>query len=419
MRFLYSTWERFPTFRVDLTILFSAGLAGKGHRIDWHMQSAQPSATRVEHIGRNERVYVGRASRRAALVGRVLNQFYGLWHDMRILRIVAVNDYDFVQVRDKAFASLVGLIAAKRKGIPFYYWMSFPYPEADIFFSEDPQMELSRIKRIFYRIRGRLKAWMLYKIVLPRADHVFVQSDRMKADVAQHGISLERMTPVPMGIDPAAVAAAVSSSDPLDSRLDGMSPLVYIGTLDRARRVDLLLDMLVSVREHEPAAVLVLVGDASERDMDFLHRKARDLGIENSVLFTGFIPMDQAWRYVHAARVALSPFRPSPIFDVASPTKLVEYLTLGCPVVANSHPDQTKILEESGAGHPVDFDSAAFAGEVVRLLRDPEGARVMAQKGADYVKRHRSYEVLSANLEAKYLELLGRDAKGQAAEVTP
>jgi hypothetical protein len=34
----------------------------------------------------------------------------------------------------------------------------------------------------------------------------------------------------------------------------------------------------------------------------------------------------------------------------ASPTKLVEYMALGKAVVANDHPDQRMVLEQSGAG---------------------------------------------------------------------
>ncbi len=41
------------------------------------------------------------------------------------------------------------------------------------------------------------------------------------------------------------------------------------------------------------------------------------------------------------------------ILRAASPTKLVEYMAMGKAVVANDHPEQKRVIEESGAGYCV------------------------------------------------------------------
>ncbi len=405
-KLLYSTYETFPTFRVDLTQLFSAELAGRGHLIDWVMRSEQAGPSRIEQISPTERVFVGAARPGQGLPGKVRNQIYALLHDLRLWKIVRHGDYDFVQVRDKFLASLVGLAAARSRGIPFFYWMSFPYPEADLLHASEDKDTLRWFYRYFYYARGSLTSLILYKIILPRADHVFVQSDQMKKDVAAHAIAETKMTPVPMGVNLALIDTdRVQPSS--DRRLTGKLPVVYAGTLIRARRMDFLIHAFKTVVERVPEAVLVLVGDADADDMQFLHDTARQLNLQDSVIFTGFIPMDQAWGYIRSASLCVSPFRPCETLNSASPTKLVEYMAWGKAVVANNHPDQGKVLNESGAGLAVPYEPAAFANAMIELLTDPQRSAAMGERGRDYVLKHRSYTPLAELVEHTYQRLLG------------
>lgn len=399
------TFEKYPTFRVDLTELFSKGLIEKGYHIDWHMQSATESAATLLEESNNERVYLGAASSDKGGVSKIKNRLYSLLHTLKILKIVKSNNYDFVQVRDKPFAALIALIAARRENIPFFYWMSYPYPESDIFMSQDKEIQVSFYMRFAYRLRGIFSSLLLYKIVLPRADHVFVQSDQMLKDVAEKGISPEKMTPVPMGISLHQLAHLELPEINADKFKDKL-PLVYVGTMVRVRRIDFLIEMIKLVKESYPQAILLLVGDAPEKDMELLRQAVMDYGVEDSVIFTGFIPMEEAWSYIKVSKVCLSPFRPSPILDSTTPTKVVEYLAMERPVVANTHPDQSKVLGESKAGYAVDYSPQAFADAVCKILADDKMAEEMGRRGFEYIKQHRSYESITDFLDGAYRELM-------------
>ncbi len=409
-RFINSTREKYPTFRVDLTALLSKGLAGKGHKIDWHMQSMEPARSSLEVVNEQECVYVGTTHSGKGVLGKIINHLSALYHDLSLYQIIKRNDYDFVQVRDKAFAALIGLVAAKSKGIPFYYWMSFPYVEADAFRAKDREIQIPGLMRAFYRLRGMLTGWILYRLVLPRADYVFVQSDQMKHDVAAQGIDQRIIFPVPMGIDDEKLLSdSVLASD--DARLKGRIPLVYVGSMVRVRRMEFLFHVLKIIKKEKPEALLVMVGDAPENDMRFLRDEAKRLDVAEDVLFTGFVPMDEAWGYIREAKVCLSPIRPSSILNVSSPTKVIEYLAWGKPVVANTIPDQTVVLNESGGGLAVDYTPEAFAEAILRILKDERLAEEMTLAGPGYVKQHRSYAMLSQKLEHQYLNLPGMTEK--------
>jgi glycosyltransferase involved in cell wall biosynthesis len=369
------------------------------------MQSAQAGRAKLASTGNRERVFIGAAGGGRGITGKVVNQVLGWFHDLRVWRIVQTGNYDLIQVRDKPFASLIALLAARSRHIPFYYWMSFPFPEADRFRVSTIGASLTLWHRWFYRLRGHVTDWLLYRVILPRADHVFVQSEQMQSDVSARGVDSGKLTPVPMGISLAQVVSADIESHH-NGRLSGRLPVVYVGTLARVRRMDFLVDAFRSVHRRMPQALLIMVGTGRAGDVEFLQAYARSKGLADDVVFTGFLPREQAWRYIRTARVCVSPFVPSPILNSTSPTKVVEYLALGRPVVANDHPDQAKVLNESGAGVSVPYDAEAFADAIVDLLSDPCRAEAMGKRGPGYVARNRSYEQLVDELEGQYLRLI-------------
>ena len=201
----------------------------------------------------------------------------------------------------------------------------------------------------------------------------------MREDVVAYGVPRGKITPVPMGFSPDAMARF----EQLKARdaIDGL--VVYVGTLAKARRVETVLEAFVLVKERVPYANLLIVGEgekpSEQRDLENLSVKQ---GIDNAVRFTGFVPMEQAWQYIQEAQVCVSPFYPTFILRSCSPTKLIEYMAFSKPVVANDHPDQSRVLSDSGAGICVPWSVEAFANAIVHLLLHPDRAREMGRRGS-------------------------------------
>jgi glycosyltransferase involved in cell wall biosynthesis len=188
---------------------------------------------------------------------------------------------------------------------------------------------------------------------------------------------------------------------------------VYLGTLGRERRIDFLLRVLVRVRVEIPQIKLYLVGRGeSPQDEEFLLQEARRLDVLPAVVFTGQLPQQEALRYVQDADVCVSPFYPTPILNSTSPTKLVEYMAMGKAVVANTHPEQQLLIEQSGCGYCVPYEENAFAEAIVRLVRAPQIARAMGERGRRYVIEHRSYSVIATGVEREMLRIAGKYGVG-------
>lgn len=399
LHLLYLTPEPWPTFRADVLALFGKYLPRHGVTCDLVTDRNKDSTGESEPSW-----WAGQAILCDVPRNRAGQYMVKLWHNFRNLVFIDANRYQAIQVRDLSVTALIGLIVARAKGLKFFYWLSYPKAEGQIARAKARGIK-GGMRFWFPLMQGSFGKWLLYRLVFPKADHIFVQSRQMQRDVAAYGIPLERMTPVPMGVDTEiSHPEGICPSD--DPRLAGKRVVVYLGTLDRVRQIEILFEMCALVRKVIPDLLLVLVGDTE----DAAHRKwlmleAERIGVSDLLLWTGWLPSSQAWSYVRSAEVGLSPFPRSFLLDSASPTKAVEYMALGLPVVVNDNPDQAQVISESGAGLCVSLDARAFSEAVIDLLNNPDKCREMGQLGIDYIRRVRGYDTLSANLAGVYKQL--------------
>lgn len=406
MRILCIAKDTFPPFRVDVTVLFARELAERGYVSDWILQSAQHCDGEFETRWGGGTAWVGPSDSGHTRLRRLRKHWLGLRHDLRVLRIAKLHRYDVVQVKDKVVSALPALWAARRSGAAFTYWLSFPFAESSTY--------LARIGRARYPLLYRLRGWalfhLLYRFILPRTDHVFVQSEQMKTDLASYGLEPAKMTAVPMGVDMRDFAGMSASVAPVSQHR--RPTVAYLGTLAGERRIDFVVRCVALVRKSIPDIRLLLVGDGDRPgDADQIRAEARKFGIEDRVEITGLLPRPEALRRIVEASVCVSPFYPTPILNSTSPTKLIEYMALGLPVVANDHPEQKLVLTESRAGMCVPYEEAAFAEAIVQILRDPQEAAAMGRRGRDYVASHRDYGSIATLVAREYEKLLARPVR--------
>ncbi|MDZ5455581.1 glycosyltransferase family 4 protein [Azohydromonas lata] len=406
LKLLYITEDTFPPYRVDVVELFARQLVSRGYTIDWVMDVNKPQpglGSETQWLG--SRVFLARNEAGSGFLGRLSRNFKGLLNDLRILRLARGGQYHVIQVRDKFFAGLVAALAAKLTGARFVFWMSYPLAESKLQLAQNPRARY----RWLLKLKARLMMASLYHGILPAADHVFVQSERMKQDVVARGVDPQRVSPVPMGI------RADKVGEPADAKPPSTEAplLLHLGIILRIRSPEFLLRVLQRVRQRYPRATLAFVGEGqAPADRQALEDEIDRLGLREAVTVTGFLPMEQAWEWVQRADVCISPFAPIPVLQSTSPTKLIEYLAMAKCVVANEHPEQSLVLEQSGAGRVVAWDEDAFAAEICRLLDEPQQAQAMASRGPKWVREHRTYDVIAQQVDAAYRRLVAQGAAG-------
>lgn len=395
--------EPLPTHRPDLADLFGTFLPRQG--IDCHI---------VGHAGRQDTLQAAAGYRREARAcagmpwaPRPLREAGYLLLALRQLFNARRHGADLIQVRDMATLGLLAWMVARLSGLKFAWWMSFPMSEDRIARALQLRARGRWLRALLLETKGRGERWLLYRFLLPRADHVFVQSRAMLEMVSAQGVPAERMTPVPMCVDCDQLGPGAFSA----RRPDGWEagPLfVYHGTLDAARDPASLLRALAILRERQPRARLLLVGDASTAgDRLALQQMIENEGQQDAVQVTGWLPRAQAVQYLLGADVCLSWCPRSPVLDVGTPTKLIECLALGLPVIANDHPDQMEILRASQAGSLCASSAQSLAEAMEEALASPAAMRERARKGPGWVREERNYARLAGRLAQRYRTLAG------------
>jgi glycosyltransferase involved in cell wall biosynthesis len=402
-RMLGVSSDKYPPQRVDVAVLFGEELAGRGHRIDWILQSDKACAhSYVAHWGGGS-VWVGATDLGTSLLRRVRKHCLGIMHDTRLFALARGGNYDLIVAKDKFVAAIFAMIAARLSGKRFVYWLSYPFPEASLLGARDGTARYP----ILYWIRGICFSVMLYRILLPAAVHIFVQSEEMRRNVIAKGPWASKTTAVPMGVRVESFAAMAS----VERRMipAGERCFLYLGALDNVRRLGFIIRVLAAVRKELPDVKLYLVGSADDpRDEQELLDEAQRLGVRSGVALVGQLPQSEALRYVAEADVCVSPIVPTPILNAGSPTKLIEYMAMGKAVVANDHPEQRLVIEQSGAGYCVPYQEEAFAAAVVALLFAPDLARAMGERGRVYAAEHRGYGIIADLVERELLQVAQR-----------
>jgi glycosyltransferase involved in cell wall biosynthesis len=169
-----------------------------------------------------------------------------------------------------------------------------------------------------------------------------------------------RLRYIPNGVDLARFANAERAEIP------GTGPVVgAVSVLRAEKNLARLLQAFATVRARMPAR-LVIVGDGPERAA--LHALAAKLGIEDSVLFTGYSAQPERW---------LAAFD---VFALASdteqmPLSLLEAMAAGLPVAGTNVGDVAAMVAPENAPFIVPRDDSALADAMFALMSDLARAR--------------------------------------------
>lgn len=194
-------------------------------------------------------------------------------------------------------------------------------------------------------------------------------------------------------------------SDPPPAR-PNLQRVVYCGTVGMAQGVGVVIEAAGQLAGREPLEFLI-VGDGAEREQ--LIARAAQLKLDN-VHFQGRVTREEVPALLASADVGVLCLRDLPLFRDALPTKLLEYMAAGLPVVASAVGEVPELLERAQAGLPCPpEDPNALAEALSELSRDPAGAHSRGQAGQRYARAHHSREAFVEHLERVMITVTGED----------
>jgi len=403
---LFFCAETFPPVYAFLQKVFNGYVREAGYRMVWVMPSVDTERVQQVDWDGSPVVLIPKLRPKG-----LVNILEGYWRHLQYIRTAAqialerYGPFDLVQVRDDPAMAWVAWRLAKKWKVPFVYQLSHLKEEETILYAK---MEIygSPLKNL---IQGKV-GLLLRNFLLKRADLVLPISEQMKETLAGYGVPRDRMVPLPEGVDtstdPESLNAEAQRLRP-ELGLEGKKVLIYVGTMNRFRQLDFLLEVFREVLRQHPNAHLLMVGGGKRQDdLVFLKKKAKELGIVDHVTFTGFVPRERVPVYIRASDVGLSPFSPNPVLINNSPIKPLEYLALEIPVVGSDIPDQKKVIGESRGGIWASHERQAFVDAINSLLKlSPQERKAMGKRGREYVQKKRDFKVLAEMVLQTYSRL--------------
>ena len=180
--------------------------------------------------------------------------------------------------------------------------------------------------------------------------------------------------------------------------------LCYVGVMGPQDGVDGALRALAHLRDDlgrtDWHAAFVGAGESRNEAM----RLATRLRLDDLVTFTGRVSDADLVRHLATADVCLAADPPSPLNDVSTMTKVMEYMTMGRPIVSFDLPE-TRISAADAALYA--RDEPDFARLLARLMDDPGERERMGGIGMERIRGGLSWEHSSKTLVEAYKRLLG------------
>jgi len=205
---------------------------------------------------------------------------------------------------------------------------------------------------------------------------------------------------------PVSESANFNFLDFSDKKQFKASKIVYVGDMSKYREPKFILEVFSIVLDECKNVDLLFIG-GSKSEISLLKELSIKIGLRDKVNFAGFQPYKKIPELLFECDIGVSSIPPIDIYFDSTPTKLMEYMAMGMPVVANEEiNDHKKVLERSGGGQLVTYTPKSFASAIIWLLKNPDMAKTIGNNGKRWIRQNRTYRHVSKIIEAKYLEIL-------------
>jgi len=286
-----------------------------------------------------------------------------------------------LHVHSPCLNGLAAVAVARRFALPIVYEIRSLWEDAAV------DSGACREGDLRYRISRALETYVCRQV-----DQVVAICEGLRTELLGRGLDPDRVTVVPNSVDFDRFTREGFRDESERARL-GLTAgktFGFIGTFFPFEGLDVLARAVAAITEREPRARFVLVGDGPEEAK--VRALARELGVEDAIVFTGRVRHAEVERYYDLVDVLVYPRVSKLITELVTPLKPLEAMAKGKLVVASDvgghremvFPGQNGMLFRAG-------DPASLAETCLDLLARPNDWDALRERGRRYVKEVRSW----------------------------
>jgi len=235
------------------------------------------------------------------------------------------------------------------------------------------------------------------------SDAIICPSNVTREYIASLGLSRKLITVIPNGVSPSDFSA--SPLPPRDSRVP---TLLYIGTLADWQGLEVVINALPQILEHQPVH-LRIVGHGRSRQRKMLSKHIRKLGVEGSVFIQPAVPHHEVPALIAESDICIAPLglNDRNVTQGACPIKVLEYMAASRPLVATNMPIVRELVREDVDGllfSPNDPEDLAH--KILMLLNDVELSKRLAESATEHALTKFTWHESQKKLLRVYEKLL-------------
>jgi phosphatidylinositol alpha-mannosyltransferase len=255
-------------------------------------------------------------------------------------------------------------------------------------------------------------AWPLGRLMVKRRTHkldgkIAVSKPAMKYaskyvsgdfNIIPNGVDLEHFSPdVP----------------PIEKFCDGKLNILFLSRLERRKGLDYLLRAYRQVKQKIPNSRLIVVGTGTRLRKGY-ERWVRKTGLENDVIFVGYVSEEDKPRYFKTADIYCAPSTGRESQGVV----LLEAMAMGKPVVATSIDGYASVVTHSEEGLLVPpKNTEKLAEALLILLKDKTLQQKMGEKGRLTAQNY-SWEQIAKRVFDYYLKAISESPRRKVDNLT-
>lgn len=318
--------------------------------------------------------------------------FNPLWL-FHIYHITKTEKIALILVRDLPLA-LTGILIGNILNIPVILDLAENYPAMlkDI-------KKFGQNKFINFFVRNPFIASIIEDIALRSADGFIVVCDEMKERLINKGVDYKKIVLVHNTPDLKYLYTTIKPINKSDEELLRKNfTIIYHGLIGPIRGLETIIKSLPKLRETIPELVFLIIGKGTkEKELKIL---SSELGVEDIVLFKGWVDMAQIISYIKISKIGIIPHIETEHTNSTIPNKLFDYMAFGVPVITSASKPMAKIVNTVHCGYVFNSQSIEdLTNKVIKIYKAYDmNDNMMGENGKKSVRKVFNWEISKANI---------------------
>jgi PEP-CTERM/exosortase A-associated glycosyltransferase len=319
----------------------------------------------------------------------------------RLLEVAKEVKPDILHAHSPALNAMAALRVGKKLGIPVVYEIRAFWEDAAVDHGTSTEWGMR------YRLTRAMETYALRNV-----DAATTICEGLRSEIiATRGIPASKLTVIPNAVNIEDFSVGGEKDLAMAARLglEGKAVLGFIGSFYAYEGLDVLLQALPAMLRQNPDIRVLLVGGGPQDAA--LKAQARELGVQDQVIFTGRVPHSEVQRYYDLVDVLVYPRLKMRLTDLVTPLKPLEAMAQGRVLVASDVGGHKELIEHGKTGLLFKAgDPQALAEQVLALLSQPQRWPEMRAQGRRFVESERNWAASVARYRPVYAAL----SKGKA-----